>query len=69
MKFQIIYCSGAMHSKLSDDEDYPGKLMGSWTTAFGDQDTAGDLDFFLLYKPLMIVQLDSVNSLFLAFCI
>lgn len=48
MKFQIIYCSGAMHSKLSDDEDYPGKLMGSWTTAFGDQDTAGDLDFFLV---------------------
>jgi len=37
---EYIKETGAMHNKLNEDETYPGQLMGSWTTVFGEQDTA-----------------------------
>jgi len=40
---EYVEKTSAMNSKLNADESFPGKLVGSWTTIFGDQDTAVNL--------------------------
>jgi len=37
----IFFVRGEVQSYLNSNSDYPGRLVGSWTTLYGDVDQAG----------------------------
>ena len=43
VRFDVLYLHSraVMNSKLNADENYPGRLIGSWSTIYGEQDKAG----------------------------
>lgn len=44
-QFMIEYLeeTGSMHAKLHEDPEFPGELLGSWKTVYGDLDQAFNL--------------------------
>ena len=46
----LFFCSGEINTKLSTTEEYPGKLVGSWNTVYGEGDEASEEFFCFVCK-------------------